>query len=137
MQRISASDSTRISELVSRLGDRTLRQLLTPESKRLVRPERLQNLRAGTGRLSQADRERLRLVSANANQLVALKAHGKGKAEWRVNRAMSNWITNGKPKGVDYNSQDAETKSNQLRAIKALRYLGVDPQDGKFYVRRV
>lgn len=138
MKRVSAQDSARISQLSNRLGDRTLRTLLTSESKRLMPPERIANLRAGTGKLSDAERDRLRLVSENANQIRALKSRAEShdKIEWKINRAIRDWVNNGKERGIPYDMQSKDEKEQQLKAIKALRFFGVDPQDKTFYVKK-
>lgn len=136
MKRITVGEANRISELSNRLGERTLRTLLTGENKRLVRPERMENLRTGRGRLSESELARLELVSRNANALSALKKRGSGKREFKVNRSLRDWVTTGKRKDVDYRAQDQPEREDQLRAIKALRYLGVDPSSGTFYVKK-
>ncbi len=129
MQRVSPSEASRLSELRSSLGDRTLRQLLTQENKRLVRPERLLALERGTGKLSETETAQLRHISRNANQIKALKRRGEGKREFKVNRSLRIWLNQGKAK--DEPLQEEEEKN---RVIKALAFLGVDPSDGTFYV---
>lgn len=135
MKKVSASEQERIASLSAKIGDRTLRQILTPEGKRIIRPERLRNLAAGSGRLSEAERNQLANVTRNSNSLAALKKRGSGQ-EFKVNRALRDWLNNGKQKGVDFKDQEASERESQLKAIKALRFLGVDPSDGTFYVRK-
>lgn len=135
MKKITARDTARISSLTTKLGDRTLRQILTPDGKRIMRPERVRNLVAGRGRMSEAEREALANATRNSQALAALKTRGAGKREFKVNRALRDWLTTGKSKGVDF-KQSSEERERQLAAIKALRFLGVDPADGTFYVRK-
>lgn len=118
------------------LGDRTVRQILTPEGKRIIRPERMQNLLAGRGRLSESEAQQIENATRNASSLKALKKRGESQRDFKANRALRDWLSTGKQKGVEYKSQSTETKEQQLKAIKALRFLGVDPSDGTFYVRK-
>lgn len=136
MKKVSAREQERLQSLSGKLGDRTIRQLLTPESNRLMRPERLNNLLAGRGKLSEREARQIETISRNSNNLSALKTRGAGKREFKVNRAMRDWLNNGKPKGIAYKDQDTAEKERQLKAIKALRFLGIDPSDGTFYVRK-
>lgn len=136
MKRVTAGEAERLRSLQSQLGDRTLRTLLTSEGRRLMRPERIDNLLAGRGRLSETERTQLGLVSSNSAKLKALKQKGSGKQEFRTNRALRSWVTTGKEKDVNYVTQPKDERDSQLTAIKSLRYLGVDPSDGKFYVKK-
>ena len=138
MQRISPQESERISELSSRLGSLEFRTLLsqTGGTKRTMRPERLGNLTAGRGKITEAEAERLALISANAPLLENLSRKNQGKNKQKTRRALREWLTKGKEKGVRYSDQDKETRDEQQRAIKALRYLGIDPSEGTYYVRR-
>lgn len=136
MKRISAREAERLSALQSKLGDRTTRQILTPEGNRIIRPERMRNLLAGRGRLSESEAQQIENATRNASSLTALKKRGEGKREFKVNRALRDWLSTGKAKGVDYKSQSTDEKERQLKAIKALRFLGIDPSDGTFYVRK-
>ena len=133
MKRISLSDAERLSELRSTLGDRTLRQLLTQEDKRLLRPERLRHLEAGSGKLSERETEQLRNISQNATKLKALKKRGSGRQEFKVNRSLRTWLNQGKAKDEPVGEMDIDQRN---RVIKSLAFLGVDPQDGTFYVRK-
>lgn len=128
--RISSTDAIRVRNLEARLGSRTLRQILTPEGNRLMRPDRIANLSGGSGRLTEYERERLEIAFRNSNQLVGLKKRGIGKREFKVNRALRNWINYGKAKG-DENNDDSQ------KAIRALRFLGIDPNDGTFYIAQM
>lgn len=136
MKPVSGAERERLEQLSSRLGDRTLRQLLTPEGKRLVRPERIRNLSGGSGRLSEWEREQLRNISRNSNALVSLKKKGSGKREFKTNRALRDWLNTGKEKGVKFHDQEKDIREKQLTAIKALRFFGVEPNDGTYYVRK-
>lgn len=140
MRRISLAESERIEALSRRLGDRTLRQLLTKPGSRLVRPERLDRLSRGSGRLSDQEASLLQNVSRNSNALSALKTkgvkkNGGGAKEFRTNRALRDWLLNGKTKGFDTDRQSESEQDSKQKAIKALRYLGVDPSDGTFYLK--
>lgn len=137
MDRITPAQAARISELSNRLGSARFRTLMTADSeRRLVRPERLENWRAGHGRLTPQENERLALVSANASLIEILARKNEQKRTFKVNRSLRDWIANGKAKGVPYKEQDADTRAKQQAAIKALRFLGVDPAEGTFYVRK-
>lgn len=136
MRRVSGSESTQILELERRLGQRTLRQLLTPSGERLMRPDRLDNLILGTGRIRPGDAERLALIQSNARAIENLERKNSDKPRWKTRRAIRDWLHNGKQKGPNYQDQDQETKQQQQQAIKALRYLGVDPSEGTYYVNR-
>src|SRR5581483_10756209 len=96
----------------------------------------MQNLLAGRGKLTEQETQQLENASRNSSSLTALKRRGEGKREFKVNRALRDWLSTGKAKGVDYKSQSSEEKEQQLKAIKALRFLGIDPSDGTFYVRK-
>ena len=133
-QRVTASDAARISELSDRLGSLTFRTLLTGTegaSKRLMRPERLDALVAGRGKLSEAERERLQLIATNAPAIRNLRKKNAEKREFKVNRALRNWVTGGKTKDQKKTDSDAE-----LDATKALGFLGVNPSEGSYYVRK-
>ena len=139
MHRISSPESERISELSSRLGPLEFRTLMseTGGPTRLMRPERLDNLIAGRGRISKAEQERLALIQTNAPLLENLsKKNANRKQQFKVRHALRNWLVSGKAKAVPYSEQDKEAKENQQRAIKALRFLGIDPSEGTYYVRK-
>lgn len=135
MNRVTGSQSKRIAGLQSSIGDRTLRTLLAGDSKRIMRPERLAHLSSGSGRLSEAEAEQLERVSKNVGNIKALKRRGKNRRDFQANRAIRTWLTNGKRKGVDISLDDELGQERKRKAIRALRYLGVDPDDGAFYVR--
>jgi hypothetical protein len=134
-RKVSAQESERISELATRLGSVRFRTLLTGagESDRLMRPERLANLQRGTGTLTEGEQERLQLVSGNIQLIQNLAQKNTAKRPYRVNRALKDWIANGKPKGVIQTDAD---KDKKLRAVKALGYLGIDPSEGTYYIRK-
>lgn len=140
MRQISATEAERIAQLSNRLGDRTFRQLLTKPGSRLVRPERLVSLTRGSGRLSPSEVDQLRNISRNSNALSALKTkgvkkNGGGTREFRTNRALRDWLLNGKTKGFDTDMQSESDQDSKNKAVRALRYLGVDPSDGTFYLK--
>lgn len=114
-----------------------------------MRPERLQNLQAGRGKLQPWEEERLRLASKNLPAIESLKdkqgdrevlsKRGKelsrGEKERRENRAIRTWLLRGKEKDTPYDTQKTRDKGKQQRAIHALFYLGVDPvRDKDYYV---
>lgn len=136
MKRVSTAEAARISELVDRLGSTRFRTLITSPDSRLIRPDRLSNLREGRGKLSTSEREALGLVSTNSVAVENLARKNSGKRPYKVNRAIRNWLLNGKEKGVDYKEQEADIRERQLNAIKALRFLGIDPSEGTYYVRK-
>lgn len=137
MNQVTATDAKMIRELSSRLGSVEFRQLLTGEGQRLMRPERLENLSTGKGKISDEEMARLQTIHTNSAAVKNLLRKGAGKKRpYRTRRAVRDWLYNGKDKGVDYQSQDTETKEAQLKAIRALRFLGVDPSEGTYYVRK-
>lgn len=129
---VTRSESKRITELQKALGERTFRQLLTPpEARGLVGRRRLRNLEAGTGKLSDQDRDVLKRVSRNRVRIETLKRHNKSKQEFRVNRALRDFVLHGKQKGAqDQTDEDFE------KATRALVYLGVDLDRGEVYLRK-
>jgi hypothetical protein len=99
---------------------------------RLMRPERLRNLTEGRGRISAAERERLALIQTNAPLLEKLSEKNRDKKPVQVRRALKDWIKSGKQKGEPYEKDSARTQA----AIRALSFLGVDPSEGTYYVRK-
>lgn len=147
--RIQPADSRQIQQLAKELDDYTIRTLLTPEGGRLIRPERYANLQAGRGVLTESEKERLGILSANKEALRSLKRkqrdreilskRGKEvttrtKQQWE-NRALRSWVLHGKDRETPYDVQADVTKQKQQSAIHALFYLGVDPiKDKDYYV---
>lgn len=137
MKRVSIGDQRRLADLEARFGNVEVRTLLTGEGSRLIRPERFQHLLSGSGKLSETEAERIQLLSTNSNQIKALlKKNESKRSQYKVRRAVRTWVTQGKSKGVDFKKQSAEDRETQLAAIKALRFLGIDPGEGTFYVQR-
>ena len=134
--RIGVQNRQQLANLESKLGNRTLRQILTPEGNRLMRPERLSNLLSGRGRLTEDQKERIELAARNSRQLSNLQTRGEGKSPTRSNRALRDWLLSGKAKGTDYYKQSEDERKKQLKAIRALRFFEVDPTEGTFYVRK-
>lgn len=134
MKRVSSSQSLRIAQLEQKLGSRTLRTILTSENQRLMRPERLSNLLTGSGKLSESEIDRLQLASSNAQQLSNLQKRGSGKLPWKVNRSLRDWLAYGKTKSQSWKDMSEEERKQGLKAIRALRFLGIDPSDGTYYV---
>ena len=147
--RISRSDQARLGRMLDKTDDYTVRVVLSGGNQRLMRPERLENLRSGRGKLQPWEEERLRLASKNLSGIESLKDKqgdrevlskrgkelgGREKAI-RENRAIRTWLLRGKESGVQYDTQAARDKGKQQRAIHALFYLGVDPvRDKDYYV---
>ena len=138
-QAISAGDRKLVLKLEKQLGSKTLRTLLSPEATGAAKPERarivsnrrLGNLSSGTGKLSPEESARLAQINRNVADINRLKGKGQkqGQRDYQTNRALRTWLQRGKEKG--------EGKSpDQLRAIRALRFLGVDVDSGKYYVKR-
>ena len=140
MAKISGSDAKRIQQLEQRLGSRLVRTILTGENKRLMAPSRMDRLIAGRGRLSKDESERLTRLSANAQSIEALKSkrtaderHGLKRKDFEVNRAIRDWVLHGK-------ERDAERtigENGEQNAIRGLRFLGVDPSEKHYYLRKV
>lgn len=133
--RISDTQSNRISELESRLGDKTIRTILTGENQRLMRPERYANLVSGKAQLTEAEKERISLLSANAQriQTLARQSEQRGNIDFKTNRALRDWIQFGKQKGAERDPN----RQRELKAIKGLRYLGISgPLARGGYVRK-
>ena len=132
-ERVSQSDARRIADLESRLGSRTLRTVLSPET-RLMRPERLDNLTRGSGKLSGEERDRLARVSANAQQIEYLQGKGqrRGNIEWKNNHALRDWVAHGKER----NAPRRDNRDRELKAIRSLRFFGIAPSSGRGYVRK-
>lgn len=131
---ITAEEAEQIRELTLRIGDRRLRTILTREGARLVRPERLANMEGGTARLSAADRKALNRAWSNRVAISNLGKRGDklGKREFQTNRAIRTWLLHGKSE-----SQRRRKDKDELDAIKALRFLGIDPDEGLYYLRGV
>lgn len=143
MQKISRSDAARIRQLEQDLGSRLVRTVLTSPSKRLMRPERLEHLTSGRGRLSPDERQLLNRLSANKQSVKRLsekqtleQKHGKKGREFKKNRAIRDWIQQGKERDAP-RPTDAEGKIDEQKAIRGLRFLGVDPSEKTYYVRKV
>jgi hypothetical protein len=113
-----------------------------------MRPERLANLKAGRGKLQPWERERITLVQRNAGSLSRLKEINEekgvlysarkkplsgGYAERLRNKALRTWVIRGKEKDMPYDMQPRKQQIQQHKAIKALYFLGVEPDQGKAY----
>lgn len=137
---VSKQESAAIRDLQSRLGERGLRTLLVSENPDLAKPERvrilskerLSNLASGSGKLTDAEAERLAYLRGDPTRIRNLQSKGKakGQKDYQTNRAIRSWIEHGREKG-------AASSKDEIRAIKALRFLGVPIGAGKFYKRKV
>jgi hypothetical protein len=145
--RIQPGEARQIRGLTNGLDEYTVRSLLTPEGGRLIRPERFANLQSGKAKLTEAEKERLQILSANRQALTSLKKKQRGrevvskrgkelaprtKAQ-RENRALRSWVIHGKEKDTPYDVQADSVKHKQQPAIHALFYLGIDPISEKTY----
>lgn len=138
----SKAEVDTIRDLEQRFGSRQLRTLLAGENKDLVKPERTRilgtrrgaNLAAGRGKLTPDEAQRLKFLKQNAQAISQLSARGQkqGHKPTQTNRAIRTWIEQGKGKDARRRKDDDE-----LRAIRALRFLGVDVDAGIFYLKGV
>ena len=137
--RISADEAEKIRELTTRIGDRRFRTILTNEGARLMRPERLANLQQGSGRLSDADRKALDKAWSNRVAIQNLGKRGDklDRKEFKTNRAIRSWLLHGKDSSPRRKRMTDAERAKELEAIKALRFLGIDPDDGLYYLRGV
>lgn len=136
MDRLSRAQTRRISELAETLGDQRFRALMkTSDTGRIIAPDRLARWQSGRGRLTAAEAERLQDISTNVPNLKKLAAKSEGKTRWKSNAAMRDWLAGEKEKGVPIGPDEAK-KARARRAVKGLGYLGVDPSDGTYYVKR-
>src|SRR5581483_2231546 len=104
-----------------------------PERTRIVSRRRLGNLLGGSGRLTDSEAKRLQLLRTNVQSIQALSKRGEkeGRKPFQVNRAIRSWIDHGRPPRTPRRDKGPD----ELRAIRALRFLGVDTDDGLFYVK--
>ena len=133
--RVSSRESQRLSQLESRLGSRTIRTILSGDSERLMRPERFANIQRGTAKLTEAEKERIGILSANAQRVeqLAKKGESLGNREFQTNRALRDWLQFGKGK----DQERRKNRDEELKAIKGLRRLGYTGSlKGKGYVRK-
>lgn len=132
--RLSNEEAQSIEKLRSQLGATQLRTLLAAENKRMMRPERLNKLVAGGGKLSDRERDVLKQVERNSRNIQNLTKRGDARSlqKFKTNRAIRTWLLHGKEK-------DAKRKKgpDELRAIRALRLLGIDIDAGTFYIKGV
>lgn len=137
--RITPDDAEKIRELTLRVGDRRFRTVLTNEGARLMRPERLANLQAGRGRLSAADKTALDKAWSNRVAITNLGKRGDklGRKDYRTNRAIRSWLLHGKDVSPRRKRMSDDERADELQALKALRFLGIDPDDGLYYLRGV
>jgi len=143
MKRVSQGDALRLRQLEQRLGSRLVRTILTNPDRRLMRPDRLERLTAGRGKLSDDERQKLERLSANAQSVEKLsnkQGRGNGRTQLskqtRKNRSIRDWLHHGKERDAPRPDDDSG-KSDEQKAIHGLRYLGVDPSEKHYYVRKV
>lgn len=136
--RITRGQAHRIRELERELGDRTLRTLLTGGNERLMRPERLENLKSGRAMLKPWERERIALVRENRAGLKALveKKEIKESQQYKVNRAARTWLVMGKESDIAYDMQPRKQQRKQQRVVRALKFLGYDNLKDAPYIRK-
>ena len=151
--KVTRGEAKKIRHLRADLGDYTFRTLMSGGNQRLMRPERLDALASGRGKLKPWEAERLALVSRNAGSIGALierneergplysarrkELSSKTKERMR-NKALRTWLVRGKEKDIPYNAQGMKTRRSQQKAIHALIFLGYDPtsSEAHFYVRK-
>jgi len=143
MQRIGASDAQRLRKLNEQLDSRLIRTVITPEGKRIMPQKRMDRLLRGTGRLSADERENLERLSNNARavgQLSKRKPIGNGHTrlskQTRKNRSIRDWLKHGKERDAP-RPDDVAGKIDEQKAIHGLRFLGVDPSEKTYYLRKV
>lgn len=139
MKRVSQREANEISELANRLGDRRFRTLMAPEGKRIVSKQRLANLSAGRGKLTETERQRLGDIETNSRAIQALGKKADKESPGRPylgNRAIRTWLNHGKEKGVQRAAKGTSTRAGENEAIRALFFLGVEPSEGTYYVKR-
>jgi len=143
MQRIGASDAKRLRQLNDQLDSRLIRTVLTPEGKRIMPQTRMDRLMRGTGKLSADEREKLNRLSNNARavgQLSKRKTIGNGHTRLSTrthkNRSIRDWVLHGKERDAP-RPDDKEGKIDEQKAIHGLRFLGVDPSEKTYYLRKV
>lgn len=149
---ISRGQAKKIRHLQRELDDYTLRTLMSGGNQRLMRPERMQALASGRGKLKPWEADRLALISRNAQSIGALKERREDQPLYSarrkelssktkdraVNRALRTWLVRGKEKDMPYQAQGMKARRSQQKAIHALIFLGYDPtgNDAHFYVRK-
>lgn len=151
---LTKDEEKTVRELEQSFGGRTLRTLLRPENPDQQKPERtrmlsvnrMANLAAGRGRITEGEAERLALLRRNRQAILALEKRGEklGRMNFQTNRAIRTWLEHGKQRGTketgrmsfrkDIQSRHMK-KDEEIRAIRALRFLGVDVNDGTFYLK--
>lgn len=105
-----------------------------------MRPERLENIKAGRGKLQPWEAERIRILQTNQSALGRLaKQEGEisKPAKRHRGKALKDWVLMGKEKETPYDTQAPNLKRKQQRAIKALYFLGVEPDQGHYYVKGI
>lgn len=138
----SKAEVDTIKDLETRFGSVAFRTLLAGENTELDKPERTRiigtrrgaNLAAGRGKITSVEAQRLKALKKNAQAIQQLMARGKkqGQKPTQINRAIRTWIEQGKGRDKKRRKDDDE-----LRAIRALRFLGVDIDAGIFYLKGV
>jgi hypothetical protein len=100
-----------------------------------MRPERLENLTSGRGKLSVEEEQLVNRLSMNAQKVKQLSTRGSGKRDFKVNRSIRDWVQHGKSPDESRPTTQGG-KENEQKAIRGLRFLGVDPSEKTFYVRK-
>lgn len=151
--RITRSLSSDLAKAEKELGAETVRRLMTPKGGRLLRVDRYANLKAGTGKLQPWEKARLVKITKNRSALGALQGRFEERGtlysakkrslaastkKREGDSALKDWLLHGKQAGVEYDSQSKAKRRDQIRAVKALKFLGVeslDSDDGDIYVK--
>jgi hypothetical protein len=126
---------------------------MTKQGGRLLRVDRYDNLKAGTGKLQPWEKARLVKITKNQTALGRLQDINQERGalysskkrrladstkKRSADSALKDWMLHGKQAGVEYDSQSPKKRRDQIKAIKALRFLGVEyesPDDGDIYVK--
>jgi len=135
---VTRGQAKRIRQLERQLDDYTLRTLLSGTNQRLMRPERLENLKAGRGKLQPWESERLTQIQKNSDSLARLKELREDELTTKPkkglqNRSLRTWLVKGKRGDVPYDMQPRKTQRKQHSAIRALYFLGAEPDASVAY----
>jgi hypothetical protein len=151
--RITSALSSDLAKAEKELGAQTVRRLMTRQGGKLLRADRYANLREGTGKLQPWEKARLVKITKNRTALDALQEKGEDRGtlyspkkrplaastkKREMDSALKDWMLHGKQAGVDYHSQSKAKQRDQIKAVKALKFLGVeslDADDGDVYVK--
>jgi len=140
MRKVTPEESEQIRSLELRLGSLRFRTLMTPESNRLMRPERLGNLSGGSGRITDEEAARIKAIRRNSNKLISMgkrktpsERKGGKRREYEVNRKQRDWLFKGKDKGTSLKQWQTDNPG-WYDALATLDYFDIDPDEKTYYV---